>query len=605
MSSSDQSYNIAIIGFGPKGLYGFERLITQLIHSESRVPVVIHIFNANPFFGAGDIYRPDQPSYLLMNYANRYIDMWDRNSKLQPLKQLPTYCDWLKNNKLSDTKKVDHAISSRAMVGQYLTDGFLKILAVTPRHVKIKLHHSEVYDLQKKDYLYKIYHRTKSKQKKKKLTGISQVLISTGHALSVTNENSKREKFKSIYPVSNLNSILESKKVALKGMGLTFIDATLALTEGRGGKFKNQNNQYVYLPSGKEPSVLFPFSTTGYFMIPRKEEWKFGSKCYYFTRENIEEIKSAKNSKKYDFEKDLWPLIIQEITVEYYRVLFKNEGQELKIKKIFSEVEKQIDTFHLLNPQLEKWSWEKLFAQDPDKKNTHQAILANLKMVSNWAEEGESRNPFIAATGVWRKVSQLFSEIYKNGGLTPSSQAIFLKKYFPHLNRVAYGPPLCNVKKIIALAEVGFIDFSFSKSPEVKDVCDGTYILRNKNKITRVDYLVDARIPKSYTTKDPMPLFENLLENNIFHPFINRDKHDTIVFQPGCMSLNKKGHPISNSKNPDPNITVIGTPTEGFTFDNDTLSRKRNDFVSDWAKQTMKNITSYSKIKKVNAISRR
>jgi hypothetical protein len=28
---------------------------------------------------------------------------------------------------------------------------------------------------------------------------------------------------------------------------------------------------------------------------------------------------------------------------------------------------------------------------------------------------------------------------------------------------------------------------------------------------------------------------------------------------------------------------MYGTPTEGVTFDNDTLSRKRNNFASHWA----------------------
>lgn len=30
-------------------------------------------------------------------------------------------------------------------------------------------------------------------------------------------------------------------------------------------------------------------------------------------------------------------------------------------------------------------------------------------------------------------------------------------------------------------------------------------------------------------------------------------------------------------------ISLYGTPTEGLTLDNDTLSRKRNDFASQWA----------------------
>lgn len=35
-------------------------------------------------------------------------------------------------------------------------------------------------------------------------------------------------------------------------------------------------------------------------------------------------------------------------------------------------------------------------------------------------------------------------------------------------------------------------------------------------------------------------------------------------------------------------IAVTGTPTEGITFDNDTLSRNRNSFVDGWAEYISK-----------------
>ena len=60
--------NIAIVGFGPKGFYAFERLVAQLKARKVKKPIAIHLFNQNEFFAAGNVYRPDQPSYLLMQY---------------------------------------------------------------------------------------------------------------------------------------------------------------------------------------------------------------------------------------------------------------------------------------------------------------------------------------------------------------------------------------------------------------------------------------------------------------------------------------------------------------------------------------------------------
>lgn len=69
------TFNIAIIGVGPRGLYGFERLLAQIKKRRLKQPIAIHLFNQNKFFWAGNIYRSDQPPYLIMNYANKNINI--------------------------------------------------------------------------------------------------------------------------------------------------------------------------------------------------------------------------------------------------------------------------------------------------------------------------------------------------------------------------------------------------------------------------------------------------------------------------------------------------------------------------------------------------
>ena len=61
------------------------------------------------------------------------------------------------------------------------------------------------------------------------------------------------------------------------GLGSTFIDAALELTEGRGGAFaRNAAGALVYSPSGQEPAKILPFSRTGLPMSPKSANLPYG-----------------------------------------------------------------------------------------------------------------------------------------------------------------------------------------------------------------------------------------------------------------------------------------------------------------------------------------
>ena len=73
-------------------------------------------------------------------------------------------------------------------------------------------------------------------------------------------------------------------------------------------------------------------------------------------------------------------------------------------------------------------------------------------------------------------------------------------------------------------------------------------------------------------------------------PFQNVDAENS--YFTGGIDLTENGNPIDEEGKVIDNITVYGTPTEGVTFDNDSLSRSRNDFGSIWAKNAVKAINT-------------
>ncbi|MEB2778629.1 FAD/NAD(P)-binding protein [Algoriphagus sp. D3-2-R+10] len=583
---------IAIVGLGPKGLYGLERLLANIANSKKKYPVEIHLFNKTASFGAGDIYNPEQPSYLLMNYVNGYINMWpDQDPK--PAVPLPkSFVGWLLDHKDEFPEDNANTFSSRATVGRYLSEGFEALLQAAPKEVSFVKHIGDVIDIQNEGETYTLFYRESRDRSTQEVNDLHNILIATGHPCVNDPESlSQTNHVDFIYPVKQrLERISTGSKVAIKGMGLTFIDAILALTEGRNGRFKkNEGGSLTYIKSGLEPEIIYPFSKSGLMMIPRGNTFDNPShKPFYFSKESLEFIEPLDG--KYDFERELLPLIELEYRAVFYGKKFKEKGLELLLSRDFTEVEFQIENFHKEHPDVGRFSFQDFLEEPISDNNLHENTLESARNSILEAEIGVKTSPFAATADLWRHLSDFFNELYKFGGLKPQSQKIFLEKYAGHLNRISYGPPIKNMKKILAVAEAGLIDFSYSQNPEITEADKFSLGIRADD-IAHADYLVDARIPKIQLHRCAGELFGNMLEKQLIHPYVNRQE-GRLDYRPGCLSINEKGQPLDDTRFANESLTFVGTPSEGLTYDNDTLSRKRNDFVSGWAKDLTENILS-------------
>ncbi|WP_296620335.1 FAD/NAD(P)-binding protein [Marivirga sp.] len=595
-------FRVGIVGLGPKGLYGLERLLANLKESFSDQPIEIYLINKTPYFGCGDVYRTDQPEYLMMNYANGFINMWP-DSKPSPIVPEPiSFVEWLKFGESNKQDPIHDEYSPRALVGRYLSYGFNSLLENCPGHISIVQHLGEITDLEKSGDKINLLLLTQAK-KQLHLRGFDQLLLATGH-LTVNSSKKNRLNPSSdvdfIYPVkTKLSGILPKSKVAVKGMGLTFIDAALALTEGRGGFFKNSGNELKYFSTGEEPSKIYPFSKSGLPMFPRKSTFgKPIKELKYFKLENFVGMGEKLPSWKVDFKLELLPLIKKEIIFSYYDCMFRIHGLDLCYSPNFREVETQIFDFHEKYPQAEIFEFEHFFPCE-----NHSPVKSNeevINLISHWincAELGEKESPLANASGVWRQMTDLFNRVYSFGGLTPSSHQLFSEQYASHFNRVSYGPPVINMKKILALAKAGILDFSFSNSPSMTyEEAHKQYRLATVygNEIS-TDFFVDARIPKYRVDDQLSPLYENLIRKGHARPFVNVCKFG-ITFKPGCVDLNRSGNPLDKYGNVVPQLTFTGTPTEGITFDNDSLSTEKNDFVSAWADRVADEVVKFRSI---------
>lgn len=598
---------IAIIGGGPKGMYGFERLAARFRSHPVDTDIEIHVYNASGHFGAGDIYNPDQPKYLLINNPIGDINMWidERPAAVAP--EPLSLTEWLRKKKGLDVTETDYV--SRALVGQYLEKGFETIATHLPARVSGKYFAGEVTDMWKEGERYMLEVRAAPDQMQNMPYRYDHILLATGHPKNkLTPKEEGLQQFAEqrgttgyvpfVYPVdSSLSGIAPGGSVGIKGIGLTFIDAMLALTEGRGGIFKRDSthDKLIYESSGNEPEVIYPFSRSGLPMIPRGPAPKNEVALKFLTKDTLRELK-VKSEGKLNFKEQIRPLLFQEMIYAFYNIQMEEKGfkSDLQSCATFAEVEYHINAFHERNPNAAQFNPD-LFLRPlkgPHFSNTdyfHEEIKLYLAFFVAEARKGELKSPWAAVSAVWRKTTPIFGSIYEFGGLEPSSQRFFDERFRRLLNRVTFGPPTESVEKVLALTAAGKIDFSMARNPriEASKKSEMFILQRNDKEISQsVSYLVDARISKVSMQDDQSPLYQNLLERGLITTYQNEQSGDS--YQPGCAALSREGFAVDDQGNINPSVAITGTPTEGVTFDNDALSRTRNNFVSDWAESVRK-----------------
>jgi len=591
---------IAIVGGGPKGMYGLERLLAEVSAAEDSEPLEIHIFNENEHFGSGNNYRIDQPEYLLINYSIGNINMWIDEEPPSTSPNTLSLLDWINHWKNIESHAVDTDYASRALVGRYLQYGFSQILRKLPSHIMVKLIIGHVTDIMELDQKYKL-----TLNDGLIANTYDRLLLATGHSniFSTQQENAYKELADSnertyfipkVYPIEpKLTQLPSNLAIAIKGMGLTFVDATLGLTEGTGGIFTYREGKLHYEKSGGEPSVIYAFSRGGLPMLPRgplSEKNRYQLK--FFTAEYVQKVKDRIPKGSIDFEKELLPVIEMEYKFAYYSTLMNNYGYK------YAEGEDQfiaaILKFRQMYPEVPRFSMKQFLNPNQgltfeNNKDYHSYIIDYLETGISEAKNGELKSPVMTAVAVWREITPLISPLYEFGGFTPSSQKAFEQQYYGKLSRVTFGPPIENMEKIVALAKNSILQFVIGPSPIVSCIKkSGKFRIECENPILAVeaDCLIDARIAKPSLREGSSEIYRNLIQRNIASPFLNQN------YSPGCVNISSDGYILDPEGNPNIRIALTGTPTEGATLDNDTLSRTRNNFVSKWANSVITSINS-------------
>ncbi|WP_166821636.1 FAD/NAD(P)-binding protein [Brevibacterium limosum] len=363
---------VAIIGVGPRGLTVLERLVALATRrfADSAEPagsgsgvsrrsadgtaepaLTIHLIDPYPP-GAGIVWRTDQPESLLMNttIAEQTVFPDSSCTFLAPGEAPtgPSMGEWYLAN--GGTEPLHSTFPSRSLYGRYLRDAYRRIRTGAPDFIEIIEHPTRaesVIDLPTIDLPEPASQGSRAmvpEQLVRCQNGTTivagAVVLAVGHIPSAQPEERARlaafaELGGGLYLPQGLPAetpvaeVAPGERVVVRGMGLNYFDLQTLFTHERGGRFEPEpGGQLRYVPSGEEPRLALgsrrgiPYRSKPICHEHPRRDWPLR----YFTKDNIallaglEDLDGDRRAGA-RFNDQLWPLILADLRLAYYRTL--------------------------------------------------------------------------------------------------------------------------------------------------------------------------------------------------------------------------------------------------------------------------------------------
>lgn len=511
---------IAIVGCGPRGLYCLEKMVSKA-KKQGAPPLRVLIFEPSQFPGAGKVYDPRQPRYLRMNFAARHIDAWSCGQS--GLRERLDLVGWLAR---CGATCDPNAFVPRSVVGEYLHDCFQTVVQEAGANISITLHQNHVDAILRDQRKWRLNSGEHSWL-------VDDIIVTVGH-------EGWRPGGKEIpvFPVEQLSeaAVPPGSAVAVRGFALTWIDAALTLTEGRGGRFEQQASRWQYRASGREPMVLVPFSRTGRPMLAKPDETRFPhpKSLQSVWQSGHKLIDRLKRPLKPDGIAQMWTTICRHAALAL-RTVLPNAGG--------------------LPDETQIAAWFDRWCKGP--MTNYSAV--NL-MRQSYAVATAQTSPDIAwaLAATWRGVYPAVVRCVSHAGLTVEAWTSF-RIIAVEMERIAFGPPAENLGRTLALIDAGLVDIAMLTAELTNN--DGKLALVTDQDTKSVDQCINAVLPSPQSI-DPNGPLQGLLQQQK----IQRDLS-------GGIAVDSHARPLVNDEVSVDGLRILGRCTEGCVLGNDTLCR--------------------------------
>ena len=545
-------FRVAIVGCGPRGMYCLERITHAIEQQKINGPVQIDIYEPSAFPGAGVVYDPRQPEHLRMNFANQQIDTRHPNLRREdPCNRnliSMSFLQWAAANRPEWSDPTGYA--PRGVVGEYLHDCFQRIMARLQKVATVNLHPTKVTDIENAQDRWILSTADND-------ASYDEVVLTVGHEGWRSSESYRIgdviADIPCIFPTQSqlsTTAVPSDSVVAIRGFGLTWIDAALSLTEGRGGKFTEADGRWHYQCSGNEPKRMLPFSRSGRPMLAKslvtheqklKPIWaKFSKQLRILASTAKLTRTSDDDNDKPHFRADAWPIIINAATT----------------------------ALHTLRPEVERFNVQQWFRDWSRWRIVDREVVAQLRHSYDVATGRKPVDEAWALGLAWRQLYPALVELVSQEGLVSSSVDGF-QRIATEMERIAFGPPAENVGRILALYEAGLIDLRFLADAMPTRDASGNKTLACGKRIVEVDRIIDATIPGPHQNEQG-----GILDRLASDTFVHHDR--------AGLHVNESGRLVQRNGDELPGIAIFGRVTEGSVLGNDTLSRTLHAHLDRW-----------------------
>ena len=523
-NSAARPLRVAIVGLGPKGLYALERLISRARELSSG-SIAITAYEPHPAPGAGPVYDPTQPIYLRMNFAAELVNMW-------PDGEGPSFTDW----RAGIPELADDAYPPRAEVGRYLSDGFKGLRASLPSSIRLAVRQESVRTVKPSAGGWSVVGQDELEH--------DEVLVATGHeenwdggltALPPSSEGPSTR----VFPVErelSADRVPPGSIVAIRGFALTMIDAALALTEGRGGRFSKGRQSHLlrYHACRDEVGAILPWSRTGRPMLAKPDP------AQAIRSPEIDRIAAQGRA-------ELSELSAGSALSGALSIIATASARSLG--SITDAAPSASGVLELL---------ERASGGEPLPADLSQAgeIERSLGIAARVREPGIDW----ALGHTWRALYPALVERLGADGLEPGEWPSFLL-LAKEMERIAFGPPPINAAKLLGLIECGKVDLASATEGPAR----------------RADVVVDAVLPPPGAALALLPLIEELVRDGLVRIPENRRG----------IELTSDVECVGADGSPSRGLGAIGRPTEDWIIGNDTLNRNLHPQPDLWAQRVV------------------
>ncbi len=537
----DRRLNLAIIGCGPRGLRVLDCLLSEYERVGSREPLEITIFEPAPSPGAGCVYDPKQPRFFRMNFSADRITALPRgdNSRVRDAWR-QSFPEWAREN--LPALDSQHAYPSRAAVGAYLNDCFVRLLARIPSQWSVSILRQRVEDLDVRDDGVRVL-----------VAGMwnhyDHAVLTTGHG-GFPSSSAANETTASVFPIMGLltkTPQLAKQAVAIKGLGLTAIDAILALTEGVGGAFTREHQSWRYRPTGGEPRRIAPYSRSG---LPPL--------CKPDPTVGLAPDEAA---------------AIAQTWAQHLRLLCPHRGEGAFANQVWSIVARCADELLAcglgLSPRVVQGAARRWFR---DWRVSGAALPAGWMQSSYLVATGLKRLDAGWALGEsWRQLHAPLAAIVNYGQLSTVAVSGF-QLLLGELERVGFGPAAENVGRLLGLLDARILDLSFACAPRLDSLPNG-YRLSSVGASLNVPLLIDAVLPTP-----PRNARSGLIGQLVRRGALALDEPTRTV------KVDRAGRPLGATAAARQRLALFGRCTEGWILGNDTLNLAPHEQPQNWAR---------------------